>query len=150
MNTTDTICLTRRLLALHNLNNWTVEINERAKRRAGQCKSKLQIIQISSWIIPLWPDLDIKDVILHEIAHALTPGQHHNRVWKIKAEEIGARPERCYNGNLPCVPFKYEATCKTCGGVARRRRMRYPRYSCSICGKNKFNEKYLLDFKTIN
>lgn len=37
-----------------------------------------------------------KRTILHEIAHALTPGQKHNKVWKQKAQEIGlVNPTTC-------------------------------------------------------
>lgn len=38
-------------------------------------------------------DSEVKDVILHEIAHALTPGAGHNRDWKRVCRIIGARPE---------------------------------------------------------
>ena len=37
----------------------------------------------------------IRDTILHEIAHALTPGQHHNDVWRRKATAIGCTGQRC-------------------------------------------------------
>ena len=66
----------------------------------------------------------IRDTILHEIAHALVGAGHgHGPVWKRKAREIGAKPERCFvSEELP--DGKYEAVCENCGptGILRWRR----------------------------
>lgn len=35
---------------------------------------------------------DLLDTLLHEIAHALTPGDGHGKLWQAKAMELGARP----------------------------------------------------------
>ena len=41
---------------------------------------------------------DIKNTILHEIAHAIAGGHnHHNEIWKRCACKLGARPERFSN-----------------------------------------------------
>jgi len=41
----------------------------------------------------MYKDTDFREVlntIKHEIAHALTPKQHHNKVWKDCAKRIGS------------------------------------------------------------
>ena len=44
----------------------------------------------------------VRDTILHEIAHALVgPGHGHDAVWKRKCREVGARPERCGQADMP-------------------------------------------------
>ena len=41
------------------------------------------------------PD-EVKDTLLHEIAHALVGSQHqHNTTWRDKAIEIGCKGNRC-------------------------------------------------------
>lgn len=40
-------------------------------------------------------DIQIKETILHEIAHAIVgPENGHNKIWKEKAKELGVRPSR--------------------------------------------------------
>ena len=53
----------------------------------------------------------MRDTILHEVAHALTPGDNHGPLWRRVCRQIGARPERCYTndaviqrGNLLTLP----------------------------------------------
>ena len=62
---------------------------------------------------------EIKNTILHEIAHALVGPKHgHNEIWKQKALEIGCDAERCHY-----VVFskpKYKLTCSnSCFEVTR-------------------------------
>ena len=38
---------------------------------------------------------EVRDTILHEVAHALVgPGHGHDTVWKATAAQVGARPQR--------------------------------------------------------
>jgi hypothetical protein len=41
-----------------------------------------------------------RDTILHEIAHALTPGHNHDSVWRAKSIEIGCDGKRCYGSDV--------------------------------------------------
>ena len=54
------------------------------------------LIRLSRPLTNANPWSTVKDTVLHEIAHALTPGHHHDKVWKAKCVELGATPERCY------------------------------------------------------
>jgi hypothetical protein len=53
-------------------------------------------------------DEHVKDTILHEIAHALTPEElsHHGPVWRKKCKEIGAIPRAfCYDSQSFAPPY---------------------------------------------
>lgn len=55
-------------------------------------------IELSKHYVQLLPKDEIRDVILHEIAHALALGKGergHGYMWKTIARTIGAKPERC-------------------------------------------------------
>ncbi len=56
-------------------------------------------------------DEEVKDTILHEIAHALVgKAHHHDDVWRAKALEIGCSGRRCHD--LQFTPPRYLVTCE--------------------------------------
>lgn len=76
-------------------NSWSFRWN-RAKTICGQCNYGNRTIVLSESYARLNDEAEVLDTILHEIAHALVgPGNGHDLVWKLKAQEIGARPLRC-------------------------------------------------------
>ena len=94
---------------------------------------------------------EVTNTILHEIAHALTPGHHHDRVWKAKAREIGCTGDRCYSGKTVTTPeSRYIAICTGCGHVHKKHRAtRTTRtsYSCGKCSGGRYNPTYKLEYK---
>lgn len=54
-----------------------------------------QKITLSKHYVLLLPEDEVRDVMLHEIAHALTPGHKHDAVWRATARKIGAKGTRC-------------------------------------------------------
>lgn len=94
---------------------------DRAKRRAGSCKFSNKEITLAKAYAEQEDFKEIKNTILHEIAHALVGPKHgHNEIWRQKALEIGCDAERCHY-----VVFskpKYKLTCiNRCFDVARFR-----------------------------
>lgn len=77
-------------LQKHGLNDWGVRVidNERA-HFLGLCSYKDKRIVLNAWHVAIHPDPDVEDTIMHEVAHALCPGQGHNDVWKEKAKSLG-------------------------------------------------------------
>lgn len=77
-------------LQKYGLSDWGVRVidNERA-HFLGLCSYKDKRIVLNAWHLAIHPDPDVDDTILHEVAHALTPGQGHNEVWKEKAKQLG-------------------------------------------------------------
>jgi len=69
--------------------------------RAGQCFSRTKkLIQLQPTYVELNEESSVRNTILHEIAHALTPNHNHNKFWKRKAIEIGCDGKRCYGSNV--------------------------------------------------
>lgn len=85
------------MLRLYGLNDWTFCIDARSRRsRLGQCREKRREIGVSQWWLNRLQKshdedtiVDLVDnVILHEIAHALTPGAGHRRKWQQKYADV--------------------------------------------------------------
>jgi predicted SprT family Zn-dependent metalloprotease len=138
MKTIDqTYLLARQLMNEHGLNRWSFKF-DKAKRRAGQCRHYRQTITLSYHFVCRNNDDEIKDVILHEIAHALAgPKAKHGSAWKAVCRRIGARPVRCYDSNTVDMPKgQFKAVCKGCQKVFHRhRRVRVGRWRyCLKCG----------------
>jgi hypothetical protein len=107
----------QELLEKHGLGDWSFTINRRLQRamfeRAlaatkqpdyepgsgvnvvmGYCFSEYKLIWIAPYLIKNHPPEQICDTILHEIAHALTPGAGHGNAWVKKAKELGCTGRR--------------------------------------------------------
>lgn len=90
---------------------WRFSINTN-RSRLGVCRYRGKSIEISQFHLTS-DDREIRNTLLHEIAHALVgPGHGHGPVWKAKAREIGCTGERC--GKMD-APSKYTGVCVVCG-----------------------------------
>lgn len=109
--------MARDLMLHHGLTQqgWTIGWNER-RATMGLCRGYKHIIEFSRPITLLNTEDQMLDTVLHEIAHALAgPQAGHSRIWKLCAQSIGARPERCGGSEAEIVPGKYQAICPKCG-----------------------------------
>lgn len=106
-------------------------INYRAKKRFGQCCNKRDI-NISSWLLEVGTDKDIKDTIIHEILHTFNDTRGHDVKWKYYAEYVNSKTDynidrlgskyQVYNHANKIPPqehkhYKWEITCTKCGRV---------------------------------
>lgn len=109
------------LLEEFDLPLWDVRFDN-SKSRFGRCTSGNKTISLSRVLTELNTAEEVEDCIRHEIAHALVgPGHGHDRVWQRKCIEVGARPERCYDGDKVVQPTKkWTLTCQRCGLVTQR------------------------------
>jgi predicted SprT family Zn-dependent metalloprotease len=135
--------LAAELMRQHGLHDWGLVFNRR-KKGLGLCVWPCEKngwkgrIELSAYYIERNPIQDIRDTILHEIAHALAgPMAGHGVSWMAKCRQIGAKPERCKNGNDVSMPLgKWQARCSGCGALHHRHRK--PRlmmgWHCRICG----------------
>lgn len=95
MDTRDAHDLARALLAQHGLTSWSVEWDS-AKTRAGVCRFPEQTIGLSAPLTRLHDEAEVRDTILHEIAHALAgPQAKHGPRWRQVARSIGCSGRRC-------------------------------------------------------
>ena len=111
-----------------------------ARRRFGCCHYARKLITLSRPLTLLNAEAEVRDTLLHEIAHALTPGQGHGPRWRAKCRELGAKPVRCYRDDSIVSPprrsARYEWGCRACGWwVARHRRTRR-RFVCARCSSS--------------
>lgn len=145
MTTNDAAKLARTLMNEHGLGHWVFQY-DRAKRRAGCCKQRRRTITLSQYYVLLNEEPDIRDTILHEIAHALAGfGHGHDQTWKDICIRIGAKPERCYDSNVVVMPKgKYKAVCGGCSQEFYKHRKVKSKYWCRKCGPDKGNLTYSL------
>lgn len=130
----------RALMVNFGLEEWEFGINSNV-RRAGVCYYPTRTtpgrIELSAHFADRNPDSEVRDTLLHEIAHALVgPGHGHDAVWQAKCMEIGARPERCYGEDVDMPKGKWRAVCPSCEREydRHRRPAASPRWYCRPCG----------------
>lgn len=120
--------------------NWVFDFDN-AKRRFGHCDYGKKKITISKALTELNNEEEVKDTILHEIAHALTLGTSsgHDKIWKEKCIEIGAEPTMYYSKEVKGTEARFVFKCKGCGLEIERHKAskfvtRYQNYTCGSCG----------------
>lgn len=97
---------------------------------------EIKTIKLSRYLIALNDENEVRDTILHEIAHAIAGLEHgHDEVWKSVCRQIGAKPERLAGEEVNVVEPRYVVVCGTCEKVLakRHRRMRKDRLDRSFC-----------------
>ncbi|QDU19670.1 SprT family zinc-dependent metalloprotease [Urbifossiella limnaea] len=135
--------LAAAVMTQHGLTNWQFAFNTN-KRRAGVCRYPVRgrpgRIELSKHYVLRNPESEVRDTILHEIAHALVGHGHgHDEVWRAKCVEVGARPERCYGEEVEMPKGRWRATCGGCGREhdRHRRPKRMTGWHCRKCGKER-------------
>lgn len=133
------IRLAREQLDKHGLQDWVVRYSPRAVNTFGVCYHQRKCILLSLPLVQLNSEVEVLDVILHEIAHALaghTAG--HGKEWQAVCRQIGARPERCYStATVTTPPPRFIGECPKCLRVITRNRRNT--LSCGRCSPKEFN-----------
>lgn len=144
----------KRILEKHTeLKNWKVTTNKR-KRAFGVCNYTYRQIELSEYKVPDMTDAAILDTIAHEIAHALTPGHNHDRIWQLKCIELGGDGKRVHGAEkfkggeegmriAQEKQAKYTLVCPVCGAKYFLNRKPSNSKSCGKHGRG-YNEMYKL------
>lgn len=136
MNLYEASHLAKQLMRQHGLDGWSFAFDH-ARRRFGRCNYTHRRITLSRPLTLLNNLDEVRDTILHEIAHALTPGDKHGVKWRLMCLKIGARPRRCYDDKSvvspPRRPAAFEMGCTTCNWWSPRRRRTRLNYVCKTC-----------------
>lgn len=137
MNLYEAAHLARSLITEHGLAGWSFAFDH-ARRRFGACNFTRRRITLSRPLVLLNGIDEVRDTVLHEIAHALCPpGEGHGRRWRATCARLGAKPKRCYNEqdvvSPPRAPARYLLGCARCDWWSPRRRRMKGKYVCRTC-----------------
>lgn len=143
MDMRDVSDMANALIRQHNLVGWRFAFDG-AKRRTGQCNYTTQTISMSRHLIVKMTEGQVKNTLLHEIAHALVGGAAgHGPEWRRVAISIGCDGNRCTN--VEPAPYNWYGVCPD-GHIASKR-YRRPKNggerSCAICNP-KFSRDHLI------
>jgi predicted SprT family Zn-dependent metalloprotease len=112
-------------------------------------------LRLSRHLVRLNDDAEVRDTILHEIAHAIAGVEHgHDAVWKSVCVRIGARPVRVAGEEVNVVEGRYVLVCGACCRVLARRHRRVrparlKRAYCRGCGPTAAGRLRLLDARSL-
>jgi hypothetical protein len=125
--------LASELMTQHGLAGWHFQFDN-AKRRAGVCKHHQKVIGLSAPLTRLHPEGEVRDTLLHEIAHALVgPRAGHGPQWVAVAQRIGCSGDRCVSDDAPTVPGAWVGSCPRGHTVDRHKRPEAV-LLCGLCG----------------
>lgn len=97
MKTIRAVEMLRQIIKENKLENWQGGVNNRLKTVFGRCNGRQRFIELSSQLVKINEEKVVRRVILHEVAHALTPMQKHNSNWKYICRKIGGDGKARYS-----------------------------------------------------
>ncbi len=104
------------LMAQHGIHSWVV-VFDNAKTRKGQTRFNQMEISLSAPLTEINPVEQVRNTILHEIAHVLVGRGHgHDDAWRAKAIQIGCTGETC-TATVNRLPGRYIVKCNHCTGI---------------------------------
>jgi len=127
--------LARDLMDDHGLGSWGFGFDN-AKRRCGNCHFGKWRITLSRYYVSMNNEAEVRDTILHEIAHAMAGADAgHGLVWQKVARSIGAKPQRCADASvsMPKPPWKIVCASGHTLGTRHRRRRDMKFHVCGRC-----------------
>jgi hypothetical protein len=99
------------------------------------------VIGLSAPVTRVHPESEVRDTILHEIAHALAGARAgHGPAWVATALRIGCSAERCVSEDVPAVPGAWVGICPQGHQVDRHRRPERV-LLCAKCGGRSTGER---------
>jgi predicted SprT family Zn-dependent metalloprotease len=143
---TETLALAKQLMGVEWIEGqptlieqgWTFKF-AKDKRTVGWCRHSQKTIEVSKYYLDSHPD-EIKDTILHEIAHALVgPNHGHDYVWRRMCVKIGANPRRTTDKAVFGGDYNYTVGCNNEDCTHQwthgkhRIKQAYYRYYCKWC-----------------
>jgi predicted SprT family Zn-dependent metalloprotease len=153
----------RALLAAHGLDPDLFKWN-RGKNLMGQMSATrnrytgevtlLSVSLSSYWVEAMTAD-EVREVMLHEVAHALLPTEGHNWTFKAKVRELGGiARDTCFspsaetNARMEALaPAAWVGTCPNCGTERKMHRAPTAVRACSKCCRGKFNMAFVFYYK---
>ena len=78
------------------LGDWRFALDD-GQRRAGACFPVRRLVTVSRQFALEAPWDEVRDTVIHEVAHALTPGHDHGPVWRQAALDLGGSGRRTHS-----------------------------------------------------
>jgi predicted SprT family Zn-dependent metalloprotease len=127
--------LAEQLIAEHlPSGDWSFAFDS-AKRRAGACDYSRRRITVSRYLAAKTDEADLRQVLLHEIAHALAGhAAAHGPRWRSVAQGLGYTGERLHHGPIADERAPWVGTC-VAGHVHYRFRRPASPLSCGLCAR---------------
>ncbi len=126
--------LALELMHKHGLTDWRFRLDH-ARQRLGACHFTSREITLSKHYVTQNDLTDIRNTVLHEIAHALCgPGVGHSRQWKITAERIGASTAVTHDTASMPEP-RWHLECLHCNSIVAQRHRRVLKLETARCRK---------------
>jgi len=108
--------MAEELMGQHSIHGWVV-VFDNAKTRKGQTRFRQREISLSAPLTERNPVEQVRNTILHEIAHVLVGvGHGHDDVWRSQAIKIGCNGQTC-TSTVNRIPGRYIVKCLHCNGV---------------------------------
>lgn len=99
--------------------------------RGGVCRFEPRRIDLSVSFCLRATRAEVRDCLLHEIAHAIVGLEHgHDAVWRAKAREIGGTANRCHA--VSHTEARWIGEC-ACGAKHQRHRLRQRVMTGTVC-----------------
>jgi predicted SprT family Zn-dependent metalloprotease len=85
---------------------------DNARGRNGQCRYGTKTLSFSRPVTQQRDEADFRNTVLHEIAHAMTPGAKHGPVWRRQFIALGGDGKRCSSDQIDqAAVAKYALEC---------------------------------------
>ena len=111
----------------------------------GQTDHARRRITLSRHLMALYKETEVRETILHEIAHARVGAAHgHDAVWAAEARRIGSSGQRLVAEHAPRIEGRWVGTCPAGHTINRMRRPAAP-MACARCGQS-FRLDHLLSW----
>lgn len=126
---------------------------DRSLQRFGCCHYTDKRISLSRHLVQLNGEDQVRDTILHEIAHGVVreKGYYnvgHGWIWQQTAVSIGCNGERTYDDTVLTPDYRWVGTCPNCGTTIRRHRRR--QVACGKCCKahnnGRWDQRFLFEW----
>ena len=128
----DAARMARHLMDVHGLPDWVLLFDD-AMTRAGLCRSDRHEINLSRVLTRLHTEAEVRDTVLHEIAHARVGVEHgHDPVWRAQARAIGCSGARLLAESAAVPAGRWLGVCPA-GHETTRHRRPVRVASCGVC-----------------
>jgi predicted SprT family Zn-dependent metalloprotease len=143
--------LAKGMMADHGLVGWCFEFDN-AVKRLGSCRYGEKRITMSRKFVSVAGEAEVRETMLHEIAHALVgyADRGHGAIWKAKYRALGGTGGRTAinpylaSPEVAAATYKWVGTCSA-GHYIRRSQRPTRVFSCSKCS-GVFSRKNVLSW----